>query len=111
MQILLRSVTRQADHHEAKSTPGTRCSAGLLHIVWYGTLHVCHQAALLQLQQLPAAYPLLKHAYAAQAGTSAVLHQADLQGLLRLQTSDAVGCTRLLKAEGYIGCEGCKFSI
>ena len=44
--------------------------------------------------------------YAAQAGNSAVLHQADLQGLMRLQTSDAVGCTRLLTAEGNIGCAG-----
>ena len=35
-----------------------------------------------------------------------VLHQAGLQALMRLQASDAVGCTRLLTAEGYIGCAG-----
>ncbi|KAL3160725.1 hypothetical protein ABBQ32_010635 [Trebouxia sp. C0010 RCD-2024] len=39
----------------------------------------------------------------AQAGPP-VLHQAGLQKLLRLQASDAVGCTRLLTAENNIGC-------
>ena len=40
-QMYLRSLTGQADHHEATSVPGTRCSADLLHCVWYVTIHVC----------------------------------------------------------------------
>lgn len=45
------------------------------------------------------------HFSAAQAGPP-VLHQAGLEGLMRLQVSDAIGCTRLLTNEKCIGCAG-----
>ena len=40
------------------------------------------------------------------AAASAVLHQSDLQRLIRLQASEVLGCTRLLNAAGQIGCSG-----
>ena len=41
-----------------------------------------------------------------QTAAPKVLHQADLQNLMRLQVSDVVGCTRLLTVQGHIGCAG-----
>ncbi|DBA69331.1 TPA: hypothetical protein ACH3X2_012908 [Trebouxia sp. C0005] len=38
------------------------------------------------------------------AAGPAVLHQSDLQRLIRLQASEVLGCTRLLNADGQIGC-------
>ena len=40
------------------------------------------------------------------AAGPAVLHQSDLQRLIRLQASEVLGCTRLLNADGQIGCSG-----
>jgi len=43
---------------------------------------------------------------AVYAAGPAVLHQSDLQRLIRLQASEVLGCTRLLNADGQIGCSG-----
>lgn len=43
---------------------------------------------------------------AVYAAGPAVLHQSDLQRLIRLQVSEVLGCTRLLNADGQIGCSG-----
>lgn len=41
---------------------------------------------------------------AVYAAGPAVVHQSDLQKLIRLQASEVLGCTRLLNADGQIGC-------
>jgi hypothetical protein len=43
---------------------------------------------------------------AVHAAGPAVLHSSDLQRLIRLQASEVSGCTRLLNADGQIGCAG-----
>ncbi len=43
---------------------------------------------------------------AVYAAGPAILHQSDLQRLIRLQASEVLGCTRLLNADGQIGCSG-----
>ena len=48
---------------------------------------------------------------AAQAESPPVLHQRDIQRLLRLKVSEATGCTRLLASDRQIGCGGCAHSL
>ena len=43
---------------------------------------------------------------AVYAAGPAFLHQSDLQRFIRLQASEVLGCTRLLNADGQIGCSG-----
>ncbi|DBA90918.1 TPA: hypothetical protein ACH3X1_016125 [Trebouxia sp. C0004] len=38
------------------------------------------------------------------AAGPAVLHQSDMQRLIRVQASEMLGCTRLLNADGQVGC-------
>ena len=82
------------------------CSAlRVLHLSWKRLRSAC----LSSLERLCCVVQLRLQALfcAAQAETPPVLHQRDIQRLVRLKVSEAIGCTRLLASDRQIGCGGC----